>query len=155
LADLLDRTIASGATAVPGDEVFRLYDSLGVPYDFAEDLAGQRNLAVDREGYERAMDAQRVRARASSAFETRKAAAFTYTDDATRARIEALPDVFDGYTFTEVLDTQVLVLFDADRRIVSELPAGAEGHVVLDRTPFYVESGGQVSDTGALRIDGT
>jgi alanyl-tRNA synthetase len=98
------------------------------------------------------MEAQRERARASSAFETRKTAAFEYPDDATRARIEALPDVFDGYAFTEVLDVEVLALFDADRRLVRALPPASTGFAVLARTPFYVESGGQVSDTGVLRV---
>jgi alanyl-tRNA synthetase len=152
LEELLDRTIAAGSRVVPGDEVFRLYDSLGVPYDFADDLASQRHLTIDRTGYETAMEAQRERARASSAFETRKAAAFEYPDDATRARIEALPDVFDGYAFTEVLDVEVLALFDADRRLVRALPPASTGFAVLARTPFYVESGGQVSDTGVLRV---
>jgi alanyl-tRNA synthetase len=151
LEELIEKTLASGSRTLAGEEVFRLYDSLGVPYDFADDLAGQQGLAVDRAGFDRAMELQRERARANSAFETKKAAGFGYPDDATRARIEAVPDVFDGYAFTEVLDTEVLVLFDASRQIVTQLPAGADGYVVLDRTPFYVESGGQVSDTGVLR----
>ncbi|MFO7302479.1 MAG: alanine--tRNA ligase [Acidobacteriota bacterium] len=154
LEELLDRTAASGSTTVPGDEIFRLYDSLGVPLDFAEDLAGQRGLTIDREGYERAMEAQRERARAGSAFDSKRAAAFTYPDEETRKRIEALPDVFDGYAFTEVLDTEVLAIFDDTRTLVAELPAGTEGYVILDRTPFYVESGGQVSDTGVFRRQG-
>ncbi|ODS57046.1 MAG: alanine--tRNA ligase [Acidobacteria bacterium SCN 69-37] len=154
LEDLIERTQAAGASTIPGDEVFRLYDSLGVPYDFADDLAGQRGLTIDRAGYEQALDAQRERARASSAFETKKTIGFEYPDDATRTQIESLPDVFDGYAFTEVLATEVLALFDSQRRLVPSLPASADGYVVLDRTPFYVESGGQVSDTGILRIDG-
>jgi len=154
LEDLLDRTHAAGSTVVAGEEVFKLYDSLGVPYDFAEDLASQRNFTIDREGYERAMEAQRDRARASSAFETKKSAGFDYPDEATRARIEALPDVFDGYAFTEVLASEVLALFDADRKLTRTLPAGETGYVILDRSPFYVEAGGQVSDTGHLSIEG-
>jgi alanyl-tRNA synthetase len=154
LEDLIDRTIASGASQVPGEEVFRLYDSLGVPYDFAEDLASQRSLTIDRAGFEQAMGGQRERARAGSSFEAKKAAGFEYPDDTTRARIEALPDVFDGYAFTEVLDVEVVALFDDQRRLVRSLPAAASGYVVLDRSPFYVESGGQVSDTGILRAAG-
>ena len=67
LEEVLDRA-AAGDTVVPGDEAFRLYDSLGVPLDFMEDLAGQRGLAIDREGFERAMEGQREKARAGSTF---------------------------------------------------------------------------------------
>jgi alanyl-tRNA synthetase len=151
LEDLLDRTVAAGSTVVSGDEIFRLYDSLGVPLDFAEDLAEQRGLSIDRAAYEHAMEAQRERARSKSAFDTKKgAAAFTYASDATRQQLEAVPDVFEGYTSTEVRDAVVLALFDEDRKQSNRLTAGATGYVVLDRTPFYVESGGQVSDAGDL-----
>ncbi len=150
LEDILDRVIASGATTVPGDAVFRLYDSLGVPFDFAEDLASQRGLTVDRAGFEQAMEGQRERARAGSVFEARKGASFTYINDAERVRIEHTPDAFEGYTTTDVADVSILALFDEERRQVDALAAGATGYVVLDRTPFYVEAGGQVSDTGVL-----
>jgi alanyl-tRNA synthetase len=151
LEDLLDRTAREGRTAVAGEEVFKLYDSLGVPYDFAEDLAGQRGLTIDRAAYDRAMDEQRGRARAGSAFDTKKHAVFEYRSDADRTRLETAGDRFDGYTTTRVDDAVVLALFDADRRQVDALAAQADGFVVLDHTPFYVESGGQVSDTGELR----
>jgi alanyl-tRNA synthetase len=150
LEELLERTAAAGGRIVSGDEVFRLYDSLGVPLDFAEDLAGQRGLSVDRGAYDAAMEAQRERARAGSAFETKKGASFTYRNEAERIRLEHLPDQFEGYTTTDVPAATVVGLFDAERRQVAALDAGVDGFVVLDRTPFYVESGGQVSDTGAL-----
>jgi alanyl-tRNA synthetase len=150
LEELLDRTAASGSPTVSGEEAFRLYDSLGVPYDFAEDLADQRGLVIDRAAYERAMDAQRERARAGSTFESRRATAFAYLNEQERARLESLPDVFEGYTTTVVPDATVVALFDAERHQVQRLPAGVEGFVLLDRTPFYVESGGQVSDVGRL-----
>jgi alanyl-tRNA synthetase len=137
LEDLLDRTSASGSGVVAGAEVFRLYDSLGVPLDFAEDLAGQRGLTIDREGYDDAMAAQRERARAGSKFGAGAGGA----DRAGEAlRVDA-PDVFAGYTD---LDLEAVVLAAA--------PAGDDGSmaVVLDRTPFYAEAGGQVSDSGTL-----
>jgi alanyl-tRNA synthetase len=155
LEELLDRTAASGARAVPGEEIFRLYDSLGVPLDFAEDLAEQRGLSIDREAYDRAMEAQRERARAKSAFETKKGVAFTYRDDAERRRVESTTDAFDGYTTTRVDDATIVALFDAERHQVDRLSAGQAGFAVLDRTPFYVESGGQVSDTGRFLLDGS
>jgi len=153
LEDLLDRTTARGATVVAGDEVFRLYDSLGVPLDFAEDLAEQRGLSIDRAAYEQAMEAQRDRARSKSAFETKKGpVSFTYTNEAERKRVESTPDMFDGYASTEVAGASVVALFDLDRVQQQQLPAGVAGFVALDRTPFYVESGGQVSDTGQFLI---
>jgi alanyl-tRNA synthetase len=150
LEELLDRTKASGASVVPGDAVFRLYDSLGVPLDFAEDLAGQRGLSIDREGYETAMESQRERARAGSSFESKKGPSFEYANDVERRRVEAVGDRFEGYTTTEAADAAVVAIFDDSRRQVERLDSGATGFVVLDHTPFYVESGGQVSDTGQL-----
>ncbi len=148
LEQVLDRVAASEARVVPGDEVFRLYDSLGLPLDFIEDIAGERQLAVDRDGYDAAMTQQRERARASSHFETGRTQAFTIAEE-TRDALDALGDAFVGYDTTET-DATVVALFDADRADVPSLAAGAAGFVVLDRTPFYVESGGQVSDTGVL-----
>jgi alanyl-tRNA synthetase len=154
LEDLIARTIAAGSKVVDGSDVFRLYDSLGVPFDFAEDLAGQQGLTIGRAAYDAAMEGQRERARAGSSFETKKAAAFTFSSDTERARLEGTKDRFEGYATTEVLSARVLALFDAHRVETSRLEAGVEGYVALDQTPFYVESGGQVSDTGHLLLDG-
>ena len=153
LEEIIDRA-ASGGTAVPGADLFKLYDSLGVPLDFAEDLADQRGLAIDRQGFDEAMARQRERARGASAFETRKGAAFEYASEADRVAIEALPDVFEGYTTTVVDDAPLLALFDAERRRVGELREGDEGWAVLATTPFYLESGGLVSDAGRIVRDG-
>jgi alanyl-tRNA synthetase len=131
LEDLIDRTVAAGRTALPGDDVFRLYDSLGVPFDFAEDLAGQRGLTIDREGFDHAMEAQRQRARASSKFGA---------GGETAAKPEhAGEDRFVGYDRTAEEVEVLAVQPDADHQLVW-----------LDRTPFYVEAGGQVSDVGTL-----
>ncbi len=96
LEDVLDRA-AAGNKIVPGEDAFRLYDSLGVPFDFMDDLAGQRGLSIDREGYDRAMEGQRVKARAGSSFKgADKALAFALTpelEQVTRARrATSLPD---------------------------------------------------------------
>jgi alanyl-tRNA synthetase len=149
LEDALDRA-ASGSKVVPGEEAFRLYDSLGVPLDFMEDLAEQRQLSVDRAGFERAMEGQREKARAGSAFKgPDKALALTMSPDVERT-LESAGDQFDGYDATTVTGTPILAIFDERGVSVDELKTGGKGYVAVARTPFYLESGGQVSDTGRL-----
>ncbi len=150
LEELLDRAASTGSP-VSGEDAFRLYDTLGLPLDFIEDLASERKLAFDRQGFDRALEAQREKARAKSAFEGKRAEepAWTSPDDAERLR--AAGEQFEGYTTTTADDAHILALLDDTRRQVATLPAGASGYVLLDRTPFYLESGGQVSDTGDLR----
>jgi alanyl-tRNA synthetase len=140
---------AGGTRVVPGEDMFRLYDSLGVPVDFVEDLASERGLGVDRDGFDRAMGAQRERARASSAFEARRHEEFTFLSADEQARLVALGDRFEGYAATQA-DARIEAVFNDQRQQVPQLPSGHQGFVVLDRTPFYVESGGQVSDVGTI-----
>jgi alanyl-tRNA synthetase len=150
LEDLLDRAAASGS-AVPGDEAFRLYDTLGLPLDFIEDLAGERRLAFDRGGFDQAMEAQREKARAKSAFDGRRSEEPTFSSPDRAEVLRTSGDQFEGYTTTSVDGARIVAIFDDGRRQVESLVAGAKGFVVLDRTPFYLESGGQVSDVGDLR----
>jgi alanyl-tRNA synthetase len=153
LEEVLDRASA-GSRTVPGDEAFRLYDSLGVPLDFMEDLAGQRQLSIDRQGFERAMEGQREKARAGSTFKAgEKALALTVPPDVERSLDEA-GDVFAGYETTSVKDIPILALFDETGGSVDELKAGSRGYAALARSPFYVEAGGQVSDRGRITGDG-
>jgi alanyl-tRNA synthetase len=152
LEDVLDHTAASSATAVPGEEAFRLYDSLGLPLDFIEDMASERQLAVDREGFDRAMTAQRERGRAGGSFDQRQSAGVTLSDGR-KQEIEAIPDRFEGYETTVVDEARVVALFDAQLREVRRLASGDPGYALLDRTPFYLEAGGQVSDTGTIVAD--
>ncbi|HTI37495.1 MAG TPA: alanine--tRNA ligase [Vicinamibacterales bacterium] len=154
LEEAIDRAVAA-SVPMPGDEAFRLYDSLGVPLDFMEDLAAQRGVAIDRAGFERSMEDQRERARAGSAFEARKTREFGYTTDADRMAISSARDQFEGYTQTRVGGVPVVAVFDDERRQVDSLDAGAAGFIVLERTPFYLESGGQVSDTGRILNEAT
>jgi alanyl-tRNA synthetase len=149
LEESLDKAAATGRV-MPGDEAFRLYDSLGVPLDFMEDLAGQRNITIDREGYERAMEGQRVKARAGSTFkEAEKALALSMPPELERA-LEQTGDKFEGYDTTCVARVPVVALFDEAGSSLDELPAGAKGYVAIAKTPFYVEAGGQVSDSGRI-----
>jgi len=142
LEDLLDRTAATKAGTVSGDEVFRLYDSLGVPFDFAEDLAAQRGLAIDRAGYDAAMNAQRQRARQSAKFKV-----------AAGATVKDFDEQFVGYDTTSDVKATVLHLVDEHLSPVPSLAKGQRGGVVLSVTPFYVESGGQISDEGTIASD--
>jgi alanyl-tRNA synthetase len=140
---LLEDGIAnlSGAT-IPGATVFKLYDTYGFPVDLTADIARERGLQVDLAGFEREMAAQRDRARAHSQFGSRQTA-----DLGIAGCTE-----FHGYDRLEEQAT-VIGLF-RDGQVVETLNPGDEGVVVLDHTPFYAESGGQVGDSGWLRGDG-
>jgi alanyl-tRNA synthetase len=149
LEEALDRAEA-GNRIVSGDEAFRLYDSLGVPLDFMEDLAGQRHLSVDLAGFERAMEGQREKARAGSTFKSGdKALGMTMSPEMERA-LDAAGDQFAGYETTCVQGTPIVALFDPSGTAVEELTAGTRGYIALARTPFYLEAGGQVSDSGRI-----
>ena len=121
-----------------GETVFQLYDTFGFPVDLTADMARERNVRVDYAGFEAAMELQRERARAASKFQM--AASVEYRGATTE---------FHGYD-TLNLEGTVVALYNNDGVQVEELNAGAGGIVVLDRTPFYAESGGQMGDRGEL-----
>ncbi len=152
LEDVLERA-ARGSKIVPGDDAFRLYDTYGLPRDFIEDLTTNQGLTFDAEGFERAMEGQREKARAKSAFEGASPEHFVLSDPL-RESLRQAGDGFEGYSTTVVRDVPVLALFDQKRHPVESLPEGASGFAVLARTPFYVEAGGQVSDEGWLESSG-
>ena len=154
LEEALDRA-ASGSKVLPGEEAFRMYDSLGVPLDFMEDIAGQRGLTIDRTGYDRAMEEQRGRGRKGSAFDKQDAKEFAFASEEGRTAALAPGDQFEGYSRTSVTGIPVVAVFDADRKQTAEIVDGQSGFVVLERTPFYLESGGQVSDSGVIANDAT
>jgi alanyl-tRNA synthetase len=148
LEEALERAAASNKV-LSGDEAFKLYDTYGLPQDFIEDLAGNQGLRFDREGFDTAMERQREKARAGSAFEGRKEE-FAFASEDAREMLRMAGDAFDGYTDTVVKGIPVLALFDATKQAVNTLQDGDAGYAVLARTPFYVEAGGQVSDQGWL-----
>jgi len=148
LEDLLTRSAAAGVA--PGDEVFRLYDSYGLPFDFIEDVATQRQMTIDKAGFDQAMEAQKTRARAKSGFGTAAAAEGFTASDATREALERAGDVFEGYAANALDGVSLLAVFDEQGREAAAIPVDGAGYVALERTPFYVESGGQASDTGRL-----
>lgn len=136
-----DLTDLQGAV-IPGALIFKLYDTYGFPVDLTGDIARERGLTLDEEGFEREMEAQRDRARSASAFGM---------DYNTLVKVEG-ETRFTGYLGTSG-DGKVLALFK-EGVAVQSLSAGEEGVVVLDQTPFYAESGGQIGDCGFLAAEG-
>ena len=141
------KALETPARVLPGDVAFRLYDTFGIPYDFIEDTAATQDVTVDRTGYEAAMDAQRSKARAQSAFGGRKGEDFEVPPDET---LKQAGDRFEGYTTTRLTGVPIIALFDDKRQPVTSLASGRSGYVALARTPFYLEAGGQVSDSGRI-----
>jgi len=125
-------------TVVPGEVVFKLYDTYGFPMDLTGDIARERNLTLDEAGFEREMDAQRVRARSASSFGM---------DYNSLVKVD-VATLFTGYDATSG-DAKVVALYK-DGQSVEHLNEGEEGVVILDTTPFYAESGGQIGDSGYL-----
>ncbi|MEP7246637.1 MAG: alanine--tRNA ligase, partial [Gammaproteobacteria bacterium] len=126
------------ARVIPGDAAFKLYDTYGFPLDLTADVARERGFTIDQAGFDSAMEAQRDRARAASKFgvDTRGGTSF-------EART-----LFQGYEGVDADGRVVALLKDGAQ--VESLSVGEQGEVVLDRTPFYAESGGQVGDSGEL-----
>jgi alanyl-tRNA synthetase len=123
---------------IPGDVVFTLYDTYGFPLDLTADIARERELSIDEAGYEAAMEEQRARARAAGTFKV---------DYSNSLKLEG-ETRFDGYTETTAQAKVVALVKDGEQ--VDSLAEGDSGAVVLENTPFYAESGGQVGDSGYL-----
>ncbi|SDI86765.1 alanyl-tRNA synthetase [Pseudomonas flavescens] len=140
---ILEQDLAElSGTVIPGEVIFKLYDTYGFPMDLTGDIARERELTLDEAGFEREMEAQRVRARSASSFGM-DYNSLVKVDKDTR---------FLGYSAT-VASGELLVLL-RDGQAVDTLNEGEEGVVVLDQTPFYAESGGQIGDCGFLEGPG-
>jgi alanyl-tRNA synthetase len=136
---LLDAEAAKlTSSVIPGDTVFRLYDTYGFPLDLTADVARERGLTIDLAGFDAAMEAQRGRARAASKFGA---------DLRGSVKLSGKTE-FLGYD--RLADKGVVTALIFDGAVVDALRPGQEGQVVLDHTPFYAESGGQIGDTGLL-----
>ncbi|MDE3153968.1 MAG: alanine--tRNA ligase [Acidobacteriota bacterium] len=147
----IEKVVGTKSKVLSGEAAFRLYDTFGVPYDFIEDTAATQGVTVDRPAFDRAMEGQREKARAGSSFDAAKRGeAFLFTADTDREALVRIGDHFEGYTTTIVKGVPVVALFDGQHRQVGALDAGTTGYVLLERTPFYLEAGGQVSDVGTL-----
>jgi alanyl-tRNA synthetase len=134
---VLESALASGEKLLDGDTVFKLYDTYGFPVDLTADIGRERGVRIDMAGFEAAMEEQRNRARAASRFSA--AAGLEYSGGKTE---------FHGYD-TLTLPARVVALYREGAQ-VQALKSGEAGTVVLDRTPFYAEAGGQVGDRGEL-----
>lgn len=133
---------------IPGKDVFKLYDTYGFPADLTADIARERNLSIDEDGFNAAMEEQRERSRGASQFNTE----YTVVDQ-TQA-----PTEFTGHKnllAEPAEETGKILTIYRDGKFVETLNQGEKGSIVLDRTPFYAESGGQVGDQGMLRINNT
>jgi alanyl-tRNA synthetase len=143
---LVNSLAEQSKTVLPGDEVFRLYDTYGFPFDLTVELAREQGLSVDQAGFDAAMEAQRAASRGGAAFkDTARARAELYVSLAGRKT------EFLGYDEVEA-EAQILAVVGPDGAI-EEADAGQPVEVILDRTPFYGESGGQVGDTGIIRTE--
>ena len=138
LEDAID---AMKGTEIPGETVFKLYDTYGFPVDLTNDVARERGQTLDTRGFDAAMSAQRERARAASQFGADYHAKLEVSE----------PTEFIGYTETAG-QASVLSAIQQEQP-VDRLNAGDEGVLVLDRTPFYGESGGQIGDTGTIEAE--
>ncbi len=143
--ELVAELHATGTTVIPGDRAFRLYDTHGLPIEMTRDFAAAENLTVDEAGFSEALEAQRSRGR--SAWKGGG-------DEGLRETLRAIgaehgPTEFLAYA-SAALDSARIVALVRDGEAVGEFAEGEQGGLVLDRTPFYAESGGQVGDTGTV-----
>jgi len=140
----LEALLKSSADKLAGEDAFKLYDTFGMPLDFMQDAARDQGIAFDRAGFDHAMEEQKTRARASWKGAAKQTANPAY---------QQLPkSVFEGYRKTRSDGCEVLAIIH-DGQGVQELKAGESGEVILDHTPFYAESGGQVGDRGWFYSD--
>ncbi len=145
----LAKVVGTKRKVLSGDVAFRLYDTFGVPFEFIEDTAATQGATVDAEGYERAMKVQRDKGRAGGTFgDGKKGDELPITTGMLADELKMAGDQFEGYTTGRVTGVPVLALFDDQRQPTAGLTAGQAGYVALARTPFYLEAGGQVSDSG-------
>lgn len=134
---LLEDTLKEGVKTLSGEVIFKLYDTYGFPYDLTADIARERQIELDEAGFEREMAAQRARARAAQNFKAN-----------TQLEYNGADTEFKGYSERQT-ETRILALY-REGTAVEQLNCGDVGTVVVDFTPFYAESGGQVGDVGYI-----
>ncbi|WP_372813035.1 alanine--tRNA ligase [Paenibacillus sp.] len=147
LSELTEKARKEGLTTISGSDAFKLYDTYGFPFDLTEDYASEQGLTVDREGFDRAMQEQRDRARAAR-----------QESDSMKVQGGPLADFtvkseFVGYT--DLVTSAKVIAIVHEQQFVDLVGTGETCQVILDRTPFYAESGGQVSDHGYMTAGDT
>lgn len=135
---ILEEALAGGEKTLNGETAFKLYDTYGFPLDLTADVCRERNVSVDEAGFNAAMEKQREQARAAGKFKA--AGTLEYSGE---------PTAFHGYDSLNVDAAKITAIY-VDGSEVGQINAGQSGVIVLDNTPFYAESGGQVGDTGLL-----
>ncbi len=146
LGKVLEEALSAGKKTISGIDVFRLYDTYGFPVDLTEEYVQEKGLEIDREGFERAMEVQRTRAR-----EARQESGSMQVQDQLLGEI-TVDSTFIGYDQLEA--EAMIAVMVKDGVEVNEAKAGDTIQLILDQTPFYAESGGQVADQGIIRADG-
>jgi alanyl-tRNA synthetase len=144
--------LAAGGKVIPGDVVYRLYDTFGFPVDITDEMAGEDGLVLDMTGFEKALGEQRERSRTDRRMKNVNASVsenFGVAASASGTRIEDMKNVFTGYDTLES-DGTILAILTKEGQAVEDLREGEEGSLFFDVTPFYGEAGGQVSDDGVI-----
>ena len=145
LQDEVARLKTAGKTVIPGDIVFRLYDTFGFPTDLTADIVRRDGLTLDEEGFQKAMEIQREKARESWKGSGEEAVSILYQ----KLPGQGISTVFVGYEGVCAAESRVTALLNKDG-LAEELGEGEEGEVIVAETPFYGEIGGQIGDTGAI-----
>ena len=144
LDDVISQVRIDGISIIPGEEIFKLYDTYGFPLDFARDIAMDADLSIDEEGFQREMEVQRQRSGGRAA-----------------VTLPSFRSYGEGYAVTDFVGYDTIKAEATVKNLmrkgkpVDELEEGEEGEIILDRTPFYGESGGQVGDTGTIKSEGS
>ncbi|GAB3115622.1 alanine--tRNA ligase [Janibacter alkaliphilus] len=149
LDSAVERTKSQGGDTLAGDQAFALHDTYGFPIDLTLEMAAEQGLSVDREGFVRLMDEQRQRAKADA-----RAKKGGHVGSEVWKELRALGET-DWRAYTELSTSGRVVGLVRDGELVEELEPGQSGQLVLDRTSFYAESGGQIADSGVIVADGS
>ena len=143
LSDLEEKLNAEGSKTLSGEDAFRLYDTYGFPLDLTKEILEEKGFTVDEDGFKKAMDVQREKARSS-----RKKSNYMGRDDIYQSLDAALTTTFTGYDRLE--DNGKITALTTTDEIVEALTDGQEGTIITDETPFYATMGGQKADTGVI-----
>ena len=144
LHEYIEEARSKKQKTLPGEKLFKLYDTFGFPLDLSQEIAAEQGYAIDREGFQKELDAQRQRARLSWKGDVREKERKVYE------KLKDLKVQFVGYEKKSIPEAKVLALVKEGKR-VKELNEGEKGEVVLDQTPFYAEAGGQIGDEGLMK----